>query len=120
MPRRLLGSRGAYRGNEGLARIQEAGRFAIDSITRDIRRSGALGCGSRLSASNGLAIQVKMVGVPLVAGAANAIQGFAPANYTPLPATAAHRSGAAVRLRSRHTAAASAHGGFRVRCCPLS
>jgi hypothetical protein len=30
-----------------------------------------------------------MVGVPLVAGAANAIQGFAPANYTPLPATAA-------------------------------
>jgi len=84
-----VGSRGAYRGNEGLARIQEAGRFAIDSITRDIRRSGALGCGSRLSASNGLAIQVKMVGVPLVAGAANAIQGFAPASYTPLPATAA-------------------------------
>jgi len=87
-----VGSRGAYRGNEGLARIQE-GRFAIDSITRDIRRSGALGCGSRLSASNGLAIQVKMSVSRWWRGAANAIQGFAPANYTPLPATAPQLAG---------------------------
>ena len=38
-----VGSKGAYRGNESVARIQEAGRFALDSITRDIRRTGALG-----------------------------------------------------------------------------
>ena len=41
-----VGSKGAYRGNESLARIQEAGRFALDSIARDIRGAGALGCAS--------------------------------------------------------------------------
>jgi len=84
-----VGSRGAYRGNESLARIQEAGRFALDSITRDIRRSGALGCGSRISASNGQPIQVNVAPpVALVAGAANAIRGFSAASYTTLPASA--------------------------------
>jgi len=78
-----LGSRGAYRGNESLARIQEAGRFALDSITRDIRRSGALGCGSRVSVATGGPITVTVV--PPLALAAEAIQGFKPANYTPLP-----------------------------------
>ena len=47
-----VGSRGAYRGNESLARVQEAGRFGLDSITRDVRRSGALGCGSLVSVGN--------------------------------------------------------------------
>jgi len=35
-----IGSKGAYRGNESLARIQEAGRFALDAITRDVRSAG--------------------------------------------------------------------------------
>ena len=46
-----VGSKGAYRGNASLARIQEAGRFALDSITRDVRRAGSLGCGSLASIS---------------------------------------------------------------------
>jgi type IV pilus assembly protein PilW len=41
-----LGTRGAYRTNEGVARVQESGRFAIDSIARDLRRTSFLGCGS--------------------------------------------------------------------------
>ena len=82
-----VGSRGAYRGNEGLARIQEAGRFALDAITRDIRRSGALGCGSRLSASTGQPITVTALPAGLVVSAATQIQGFTPAAYyTPLTA----------------------------------
>lgn len=42
-----VGSRGAYRTNEALARVQESGRFALDWITRDLRGAGYLGCLSR-------------------------------------------------------------------------
>ena len=72
-----VGSRGAYRGNEALARIQEAGRFGLDSITRDIRRSGALGCGSRLSVASGQPINVNVIApAGLTVDAASAIAGF--------------------------------------------
>jgi len=33
-----VGSRGAYRTNEALARVQERGRFALEWISRDLRR----------------------------------------------------------------------------------
>jgi type IV pilus assembly protein PilW len=69
-----VGSKGAYRGNQSLARVQEAGRFALDSIARDVRRSGALGCGSLASPTSGAAVPVNILApVPL---AASAIQGF--------------------------------------------
>jgi len=42
-----LGSRGAYRTNEALARVQETGRVALDWIARDLRSSGFAGCLSR-------------------------------------------------------------------------
>lgn len=53
-----LGSRGAYRTNEGAARVQEAGRFALDSISRDLRSTGNLGCASSGSATNGPLVPV--------------------------------------------------------------
>src|SRR5260370_32204805 len=56
-----IGSKGAYRGNESLARIQEAGRFALDAITRDVRSAGVLGCGSSASLTNGQAPNVNVV-----------------------------------------------------------
>lgn len=42
-----VGSRGAYRTNEALARVQETGRFALEWITRDLRQAGFMGCRSR-------------------------------------------------------------------------
>ena len=36
-----------YRFNEGLARLQENGRFALEFIRRDARAAAARGCGSR-------------------------------------------------------------------------
>lgn len=38
------GSREAYRLSEGLARVQENGRFAVDYLQRDIRMAGHFGC----------------------------------------------------------------------------
>jgi type IV pilus assembly protein PilW len=79
-----VGSKGSYRGNESLARIQEAGRFALDSMTKDVRRAGAMGCGSLSSITSNQPV------VPSVIAPAglvvSAIQGYTPApNYTPLP-----------------------------------
>jgi type IV pilus assembly protein PilW len=42
-----VGSRGAYRTNEALARVQETGRFALEWIGRDLRQAGYMGCLSR-------------------------------------------------------------------------
>lgn len=42
-----VGSRGAYRTNEALARVQETGRFALEWIARDLRAAGFMGCLSR-------------------------------------------------------------------------
>ncbi len=42
-----VGSRGTYRGNEAVARIQENGRFAMDWLSREIRSAGFFGCVSR-------------------------------------------------------------------------
>lgn len=95
-----VGSKGAYRGNESQARIQEAGRFALDAMTRDVRRTGALGCGSLASVATTGQVNVTVVPpstttvdptrllVDTVSGQPIRIQGFSPAAYTPLPATA--------------------------------
>lgn len=42
-----VSSRGTYRGNEAVARIQENGRFAMDWLSREIRSAGFFGCVSR-------------------------------------------------------------------------
>lgn len=40
-------SRQVYRTNEAVARVQEAGRFAMEILTRDLRQAGNQGCVSR-------------------------------------------------------------------------
>jgi type IV pilus assembly protein PilW len=88
-----IGSRGAYRGNESLAHIQEAGRFAMDSITRDIRRAGALGCGTLASVASGGAVAINAIARPanltavLPVDSTTSVAGFAPASYAALPTT---------------------------------
>lgn len=44
-----LGSRGAFRSTKSTSRVQEAGRFGLDAIARDLRQAGYLGCGSRVA-----------------------------------------------------------------------
>lgn len=42
-----VASRGVYRVNESLARVQEAGRMALDVLQEDARAGGFIGCRSR-------------------------------------------------------------------------
>ncbi len=71
-----MGSRGAYRGNEALARIQEAGRFGLESISRDVRRAGALGCGSLAAAGTPGAVAFNVI-APALSGLNNIGPAFA-------------------------------------------
>jgi type IV pilus assembly protein PilW len=51
----FLGSRMTYMANEGFARAQETGRFALEDIKRDLREVGTNGfCGARLTIRNHL------------------------------------------------------------------
>jgi type IV pilus assembly protein PilW len=70
----FVGSRGAYRSNENLARVQETGRFALDYIGQDLRMVSFAGCHSRnLTAANTLVIARPAV---TYAGAADGVRGF--------------------------------------------
>lgn len=72
----FVGSRGAYRANENLARVQEAGRFALDYIAQDLRMTSYAGCRSRsLNVADGTFANVTN---PAVAfnGAGDGVTGF--------------------------------------------
>lgn len=47
-------SRTTYETTDRLSRIQESGRFALDSIVRDLRSAGYLGCSKRADFTNAL------------------------------------------------------------------
>lgn len=81
-------AREAYRLSEGLARVQENGRFAMDYLQRDIRMAGHFGCvndQARLQTTDALVSQFA-TGGPL--DFTTSIRGFdgAPAGITLTPA----------------------------------
>jgi type IV pilus assembly protein PilW len=47
-------SHATYQLDEGMSRVQEAGRFSMDYLTKDIRMAGYLGCLSTLTTTGGL------------------------------------------------------------------
>lgn len=50
----FIGSKQTYRMQEGLSRLQENGRFALDFLAKDIRMAGFLGCNSQATLTNTL------------------------------------------------------------------
>ncbi len=46
-----LANRDLFRSHEGLARVQESGRFAFDRLLREVRHAGHIPCGTRLDAN---------------------------------------------------------------------
>lgn len=99
-----LGSRGAYRTNENLARMQESGRFALDLLTQDLRMGGFIGCRSRLVGQ----ADIVMVARPPVSsnfggstfqGAADAIIGFESGTGWTNPSSVPRVAGDVVTIR---------------------
>ncbi len=71
-----IGSRGAYRANENLARVQESGRFALDFIAQDLRMTSYTGCRSRsLSADAGTFYNITQPAIAF-SGAGDGVIGY--------------------------------------------
>jgi len=60
----FISSKQTYRMQEGLSRLQENGRFAMDFITRDIRMAGFRGCSSERSKDAGFKVDGLKPGIP--------------------------------------------------------
>lgn len=52
LTRLFVSSRSTYTLEEGLARVQESGRFAMEFLAQDIRMAGYAGCSANLSSSD--------------------------------------------------------------------
>lgn len=52
LTRLFVTSRSTYTLEEGLARVQESGRFAVEFLAQDIRMAGFAGCSANLSSSS--------------------------------------------------------------------
>jgi len=78
-----LGSRGAYRTSTSTSRVQEAGRFGLDAILRDVRQAGFIGCGSRLSPATFQPQGIYQIANPPLGftAPAQAVQGYAATTY---------------------------------------
>lgn len=65
-----LGSRQAFRTQDSLTAIQENARFALDTMSHDIRMAGYMGCGniSTISAASNLNVMSKLVTGSLATG----------------------------------------------------
>src|ERR1035437_1396337 len=57
----FISSKQTYRMQEGLSRLQENGRFALDFLAKDIRMTGFQGCPSLLNVTPNV-----VVGVPVI------------------------------------------------------
>ncbi len=80
-----LGSKGAYRTNKSTSRVQEAGRFGLDAMLRDVRQAGYIGCGSRLSLADFRAQGIYQLATPKLTAmaAGQSVAGFSAATWTP-------------------------------------
>lgn len=85
-----LSARGAYSSSKSTSRTQEAGRFGLDAILRDVRQAGFIGCGSRLSVA--LSVPGSPVPVPIsqtatpamnLTSVAQAVMGYSASSYAP-------------------------------------
>lgn len=54
----FISSKQSYRINDALGRLQENARFALDTLTRDIRMAGYLGCNSEALVHNQMAAKL--------------------------------------------------------------
>jgi type IV pilus assembly protein PilW len=79
-----LGSRGAYRTSKSTSRTQEAGRFGIDAITRDVRQTGFIGCGSRVSLTTLQPVVISQTALPALGftSPGQAMVGYSASTYT--------------------------------------
>lgn len=86
-----LGSRQSFRTTDNLARMQENARYALDTMARDIRMAGSLGCTNLTEAAPTLGLPVPAALVPAPTNAIAVLGGDVGTNPPGVPAAAVPR-----------------------------
>jgi type IV pilus assembly protein PilW len=86
----FVSSKGSYETNERLSRIQESGRFALNTIMGDLRASGFVGCARQptylsTSLNNASTLQWNFLGGPVAGFQATGTNTWAPAMDSSVP-----------------------------------
>ena len=86
----FVSSKSSYETNERLSRIQENGRFALDSIMSDLRASGFVGCARQptylsTSLNNATTLQWNFLAGPVMGFQATGANTWSPAMDTSIP-----------------------------------
>src|ERR1044072_4956455 len=86
----FVSSKSSYESNERLSRIQESGRFALNSIMTDLRGSGFAGCAGQpthlsTSLNNATTLQWDFLGGPVTGFQATGTNTWAPAMDASIP-----------------------------------
>lgn len=86
-----LGSRQSFRNTENMARMQESARYALDTMARDIRMAGSLGCTSLVEAAPTLGAPIPASLVPPPTNVNAIVGGDAGINPPGIPAATVPR-----------------------------
>ncbi|KAB2322457.1 hypothetical protein F8A86_03825 [Betaproteobacteria bacterium SCN1] len=86
-----LGSRQSFRTTDNLARMQENARYALDTMARDIRMAGSLGCTNLIEAAPTLGSPVPAALVPAPTNAIAVVGGDVGTNPPGVPAATVPR-----------------------------
>ncbi len=86
-----LGSRQSFRNTESMARIQENARYALDTMARDVRMVGSLGCTSLIEAAPTIGSPVPVALVPAPTNANAIVGGDTGSNPPGVPAATVPR-----------------------------
>jgi type IV pilus assembly protein PilW len=81
-----LGSRQSFRNTENMSRMQESARYALDTMARDVRMAGSLGCTSLVEAAPTLGAPIPASLVPPPTNANAVVGGDTGTNPPGVPA----------------------------------
>jgi type IV pilus assembly protein PilW len=86
-----LGSRQSFRNTENMSRVQESARYALDTMARDVRMAGSLGCTSLIESAPTIAAPVPATLAPPPTDAIAVVGGDVGTNPPGVPAATVPR-----------------------------
>jgi len=102
-----LGSRNAFRTTDNMSRMQESARFALDTLGRDIRMAGYVGCGNLATAT----VNTIANGAPVISPS-TAIVGYDSGSGWTNPTTITRAAGDVVVMQAAYGGGVSVTGNW--------
>lgn len=97
----FMSSKGSFGTHTSTARVQESGRFAIDTMLHDVRATGFIGCASRSSTAPGQPLGIYQIASPPIPNFTNTSQSLVgnPSGWVPPSGAPAYYQGDILEVR---------------------